>query len=408
MALAGGALVFVALAVLPGEAAEKSAASLGWVYVPGTGSGPMAKPETQLHSWTLAGDAGASGARQMGVVHRVAMGPDPRRPSLRQRTAGAVAVGRVAMGQLYGYWAKQAQGARLERLIFRLGLQQAGNLTWWLSTGAHGSLTLHAELELPPHRFGPSQWLGPATPPRLPVALSQDVTSFVQMNVLPDQAWLTAERIFGERHAIQFALARAQLDALEQKNGISWLDDVLGRQPRAWTLLRRKDGAITLVLGLADGHAAWSLIEDMADIARAFVPSLTLTPLSGAGDKRFVLAWGEGQDGEGRDTPVYLLLQKNAVVIASRSDALALAHEAPGEATKGASLWSLPEGKARAFGAMRGQVGADLVALARRHVPVGPLWDLLTPVASVNWSLFDRPRGFGLQAHTTPQKTTGP
>lgn len=120
--------------------------------------------------------------------------------------------------------------------------------------------------------------LGPSRLPVWPAAAPKNARDVVQVSVLPDKMWLVGESIAAGIWPLEYSLLRFHLGAVEADIGKSWIDDMLGHTPQAWTLVRSGPSGETFLaeLGVQDGTVGTHLLQPLIAMAREVVEDLNI------------------------------------------------------------------------------------------------------------------------------------
>ncbi len=208
------------------------------------------------------------------------------------------------LNQLYRHWLRNKSHLKERNVLYRLGLNRARRIGFVGSKGGLGaaSLVLEGSRESKLHSVFAAEAQVPLWRPKL--AAGELYGNFA---VHPDQLWLLLERLAGGLYAMETTLLSTNLKAIEQRLGISLLQQALGSEVRElwlWQVLHAEKPLWALKLGVKDGLAAQKIFQPFLLLLPAFMPELKVKAMadrvlriSRGNKKNSTLYIGFGQDG---------------------------------------------------------------------------------------------------------------
>jgi hypothetical protein len=227
---------------------------------------------------------------------------------LRDRAADADVRARLDVQRFFGMLARTRQGPQIAGQIRRLGLDRLRAIEVQGRVAGRGRFAAEVAFVLPrpwrelPAALGPP--IEPVRPPQVPGR-----AAWMRWSVKPADLWYVAEKLYRYERAVEAALVRAQLDAVERRLQRSFTEDALGHEPRVWTVWRSREGTV-LVAEVADVGLAATFLTAYAELLPAFFPDLSVSRDESAGKSVLSLSL--------RGRPILTLgFSKSAVVVGS-------------------------------------------------------------------------------------------
>lgn len=203
----------------------------------------------------------ASRASRLGEAHSPSLAEDEAFRAMVSYAPRADLRGLVHVPRAFGWLLKQSQGDVAARLIGRLGLAGMQMTPFAVELHNRREARIVSETRLRGDTRGAVSALGPPLAVQWPSSVPEDARGFVTASVVPAQVLRAAYFFMSADNPLRLTLLQAQIAALESEIGKSLDRDVLGLEPKRWTVFVEKKGAAVARIELADSLAAEALVK---------------------------------------------------------------------------------------------------------------------------------------------------
>lgn len=258
--------------------------------------------------------------RQAGGVAADPWVQSPPVQALLQGEPAADVVVRIDLQRALGLMAREPMGDTAAQVLRRAGLDtlQAVDVRG-LFADDH-TLRTHSTIAIAKPKRALADAFGPPAPCVLPAVVPPQALQWHAARILPGRVWQVWETVAGGLWALQWSLARTQLDVLEDNLNKRWMEDVLGFAPQTWVLysLPAAHGGTdaVAVLAVQEGSSAASFVRETLAMVHELSPTASIKAAKIAGVPTWVV-----QGAAGRETHVAVM--GNTFVVATSADALA-------------------------------------------------------------------------------------
>ena len=231
--------------------------------------------------------------------------------------------GRVNIQKYYGYLARTEQGSYLSGLVRRLGLDNLVAASLAVRLDGKKRLETRVSVVAPKPWQGVLDALGPAVTSETLVAVPQEFLGFMRVSIRPARLWVVVQKVLAQASAMEFTLAQAQLDALQDEAKIR-IDDALGDEPKAWALVIMPGAGtfdLVLVAPVADAEGLGKILERYGRILPSIAPDLKLSVAESPAGRILSLGWAR-KKGDPFLTLAVQAGKESRVVVASSAAAL--------------------------------------------------------------------------------------
>lgn len=291
---------------------------------PVQGLGPWFAPKTLKAPWLVRWPA------TVPVMPQVSQGADaaadawlqaPAVAALLAAQPAADAVARVDMQRILGLVGRQPLGDTFSQVLRRMGLDSLQAASVRATLGTDHTLRTDVSVTMAPPKRGLADALGPPAPCVPPAAVPPQATQWHAARILPGKVWQVWETVAGGMWALQWSLARAQLDVLEDSVNKRWMEDVLGFAPQTWVAYAvpgaaGKPADVVAVLGIQQGASAAAFVRETLAIVHDLSPSFTVHASTTAGAPTWLVQ-------SGGEREIHLAVVGNTFVLATSAGALA-------------------------------------------------------------------------------------
>jgi hypothetical protein len=222
---------------------------------------------------------------------------DPELTSLASTWADAALRGRANIQKYYGYLARTAGGGYLSGVVRRLGLDSVVAATFATFLRSKKRLETEVRFVAPRPWQGVLDSLGPALPVEWPAEVPKAALGFVRVSLRPTRLWVVVQKLLAQASAIEFTLAQAQLDAMQEEVKVR-VEEALGDEPRTWVLYAVANGArpdLVLVAPVLDAAGLGRVVERYARVLPNIAPDLKVDVRDGAVGRVVSFGWARRQ-----------------------------------------------------------------------------------------------------------------